>query len=107
MILNDQNIFNEVVRLVKSNASFFASDKTHPLDKNIIDKLDNVKDYKDLYKHYDEVYDLWVVLIEKAIKSLRYYDDREPFKKHSAKEPVVHGMDKLASYYQKYSDFEG
>ena len=50
---------------------------------------------------------LWVELIEKAIKCLRYYDDREPFKKHSTKEPVVHGMDKLADYFQKYSDFEG
>ncbi len=107
MILNDQNIFNEVVRLVKSNETVFGSDETHPLDARIIDKLDNIKDYKNLYKHYDEVYGLWVELIEKAIKCLRYYDDREPFKKHSIKEPVVHGMDKLADYFQKYSDFEG
>ncbi len=107
MILNDQNIFNEVVQLVKSNETLFVSDKSHPLDECIIDKLDKVKDYKDLYKHYDEVYGLWVELIEKAIKCLRYYDDREPFKEHSTKKPVVYGMDKLADYFQKYSDFEG
>jgi hypothetical protein len=107
MILNDQNILNEIVNFVKKNEVMFPRDKPNPLDRTIIEKIDNVKDHKNLYQHYDEVYELWIELIEKSIKCLRYYDDREPFKDHSTKEPVVHGMDKLADYFQKYSDFEG
>lgn len=58
MILNDQNIFEKVVRLVKSNETVLGNDETHPLDARIIEKLDNGMDYTDLYKNYDEVYGL-------------------------------------------------
>ncbi|MCK4500156.1 hypothetical protein KAU11_06635, partial [Candidatus Babeliales bacterium] len=107
MILNDENILNEVVNLVRRNSELFSSDICHPLDADIVHKLDALKGHQDLYKHYADVYILWVELVEKAIKCLRYYDEREPFQDNPTKEPVTHGMDKLADYFKRYSDFEG
>lgn len=107
MILNDENILNEVVNLVRRNNELSSSDICHPLDADIVCKLDNLKGCRDIYRHYEDVYVLWVELVEKSIKCLRYHDEREPFKENPTKEPVVHGMDKLADYFKKYSDFEG
>ncbi len=107
MILNDFNIFDAIVQLVQGNESLFTGGSTHPLDASIVKQLDDFKNYKDPYKHYTEVFSLWVELVEKAIKCLRYYDDREPLGENSSKEPVAYGMEKLADYFRKYSDFEG
>jgi hypothetical protein len=107
MILNDENILNEVVKLVRRNNELISSVFCHPLDADIIRKIEDLKEHPDLYKRYDDVYVLWVELVEKAIKCLRYHDEREPFQDNATKEPVVHGMDKLADYFKRYSDFEG
>lgn len=107
MILNDENILNEIVNLVRRNSKMFDGILCHPLDADIIHKIDALKEHSDLYKRYDDVYVLWVELVAKAIKCLRYHDQREPFYTNRTKEPVVHGMDKLADYFKRYSDFEG
>lgn len=107
MILNDKNIFNEVVTLAKGINTLTDNGIEHPLDAGTLERIDHISDVDDLYKHYDEVYDLWKVLIEKALKCLKYHDEREPFQDHKSKIPMVYGIDKLAEYFKKYSDFEG
>ena len=50
---------------------------------------------------------LWKLLLEKAIKCLRYYDIREPFlESQGEKKPKAYGIDKLKKYYDKYGEFE-
>lgn len=107
MILNDKNLLNEIVKLVRRNSELFSGVTYYPLDADIIQKIDALMEYPDLYKRYDDVYALWVELVEKAIKCLRYHDEREPFHTTPTKEPMVHGMDNLADYFKRYSDFEG
>jgi hypothetical protein len=84
-----------------------------PLDKDIITLLkdinakmrDNDDDYE-TFKHLSALKNIWVKLIEKSIKCLRYFDTREPFLKNKNKKPLAYGIDDLSNYYDKYIDFE-
>ncbi len=86
----------------------------YPLDKDIIGVLKNLheklKDREDDYEifRYRNITDkLWGTLLEKAIKCLRYYDKREPFKDSGdTKKPKAYGIDDLRDYYEKYAKFE-
>ena len=86
----------------------------HPLDKDVIRTLTNLyeklKDRDDDYEifRYRDITDkLWGTLLEKAIKCLRYYDEREPFQgSGNAKKPKAYGIDDLREYYAKYAKFE-
>lgn len=86
-----------------------------PLDKDILEKLQNLCDKIqsngddfELFRYRSITDDLWSQLLEKAIKCLRYFDKREPFltddKKN--KSPKAYGINDLKSYYEKYADFE-
>ncbi len=80
-----------------------------PLDDNVIDFLNNRIKPNDKNITYDkgqQLDDLWALLIEKSIKCLRYFDDREPFMKNDKKMPVAFGIDNLKNYHKKYIDFE-
>ena len=86
----------------------------YPLDAFIIEKLrtltvlisDDAEEYE-IFNHRKNIDDLWGVLLEKAIKCLRYYDKREPFIKSLGKKtPKAYGIAELKEYYTQYSDFE-
>ena len=86
----------------------------HPMDENIIQALaqlgDKIRDGDDdyeIFRYRKETDDLWVLLLEKAIKCLRYYDNREPFlESGGGKRPKAYGIDDLKDYYKKYTQFE-
>lgn len=85
----------------------------HPLDSEstrLIKKLynairDDDDDYE-LFRHPNETDELWELLTSKAIKCLRYYDNREPFQGNTTKRPKAYGIDDLKTYYDDYKDFE-
>lgn len=93
---------------------FSDSECEFPLDKKIIDNLkqihDKLRENSDDYEIFyfkDEIDDLWVELLEKSIKCLRYYDKREPFQNQdSNKSPKAYGINDLKAYYDRYSKFE-
>lgn len=86
----------------------------HPLDKDIIDelkylheKLNDIDDDYAIFRYRDITDKLWGTLLEKAIKCLRYYDEREPFQgSGDTKKPKAYGIDDLRNYYKKYAKFE-
>lgn len=82
----------------------------HPIDADIVKKLEEIgnklKDGNDLYFYVENVKSLWSLLLEKAVKCLRFFDKREPYQKDE-KEPVAYGIEDLNRYYAKYCDFEG
>lgn len=86
----------------------------HPMDNSIIDKLRRLEqkirpeddDYQ-LFRYRDETNELWGLLLEKAIKCLRFFDAREPFQgSDGEKVPKAYGIDDLKKYYRKYAEFE-
>ena len=85
----------------------------HPLDRTVIKRLTSLRnkiqlqsdDYA-LFRERDDINELWGFLLEKAIKCLRYFDEREPFKHSHDKKPKAYGIDDLQKYYRKYGDFE-
>lgn len=85
----------------------------YPLDKDMItllttimNSIENGKDDYEIFKHLELLSKLWKTLIEKAIKCLRYFDDREPFKKLPEKRPIAYGIDNLYDYYMNYTEYE-
>lgn len=87
--------------------------KDHPLDEDIRKKLEQLK--KQLvneeipYESNEDINNIWISLIKKAIMCLRFFDKREPFQNQkgtSSKAPEVYGMDDLIKYHEKYCDFE-
>jgi len=99
------------------NATRIFSSETceHPLDPDVIallntlkSKIDDNSDDFRIFKFREELIDpLWKMLIEKAIKCLRYYDKREPFlTQNGNKVPKAYGIDDIKKYYDKYTDFE-
>ena len=85
----------------------------HPLDDDIL-KQDGllkkllVGEEKVIsYSKANELDQLWLTLMEKAILCLRYFDDREPFLRQSAPRSITaYGLDKLEKYQGRYTDFE-
>lgn len=83
----------------------------YPLDNKIREELDKIslrdddQDFE-IFRFFDQLISLWQTLIEKSVKALRYYDDREPFKANPGKKPVAYGVDDLRTYFDKYVNFE-
>lgn len=113
-IINDKNLIedikNEFAAIVKTRESEFSNlEFDHPLDSGSIEKLSNLMSGSAETIEYSQVGALdilWNELIDKAIKCLRYFDEREPFLKNSNKTPVSYGIDKLRAYHERYSNFE-
>jgi len=86
----------------------------HPLDSEVVDKINELHklmretdDDYEIFRHRAETDVLWRLLIEKAIKCLRYYDGREPFQASGGKKtPKAYGIDELKKYYDSYTEFE-
>jgi len=87
----------------------------YPLDSNVIDELNELYSRLELesndfsiFKYRKDIIDpLWRMLIEKAIKCLRYCDEREPFgQPEQDKSPKAYGIKELQEYYNKYTEFE-
>jgi hypothetical protein len=86
----------------------------HPLDSDIVDEIKKIRDLirdtdddYEIFRHRDKTDPLWRLLIEKAIKCLRFYDEREPFKASDGKKtPKAYGIDELKKYYDEYTEFE-
>lgn len=83
----------------------------HPLDNQIREKLNGIalrdtdEDFE-IFRFSSQLVELWQLLIAKSIKSLRYYDTREPFIDNSAKMPIAYGVEELSDYFNKYIEFE-
>jgi hypothetical protein len=84
----------------------------HPLDKDVLQLLAKlytaIKDADEyaIFRHPKTTDALWRLLLEKAIKCLRYFDKREPFVGNPEKKPQVYGLDELYDYYKHYKEFE-
>jgi len=82
-----------------------------PLDAEICEKLkklistDDPDDYT-IFHHIEDVKIIWKIIIEKSVKCLRYFDNREPFMKNPSKLPVAYGIQGLVDYYDQYTTFE-
>jgi len=99
-------------------ALFREQECDHPLDEDVTDKIkslmneissagckDEDKVYE-IFRHSDIIDDIWLLLLEKAIKCLRYHDPREPFEEKKDKKPQAYGLPELKEYYKRYKEFE-
>lgn len=85
-----------------------------PLDDDVYAKLKEIYDASlvvstseyDIFQKIDEVKTLWLLLIQKSIECLRFFDQREPFKDIEAKKPLAYGLGAIDDYYKKYNAFE-
>lgn len=86
----------------------------YPLDADVIKELkklhqalrDDDNDYQ-IFHQKEAIAKLWIMLLEKSIKCLRYYDTREPFLQNTAaKAPKAYGIKELEEYYKEYTEFE-
>jgi hypothetical protein len=81
----------------------------YPFNKTIIDKLNEIKGItssSNLYSIVSDLKDLWFQLVDKSIRCLRFFDSREPYLEYKGKAPQSYGIDRLAKYYDEFSDFE-
>jgi hypothetical protein len=85
----------------------------HPLDSEVTGKIkalhdlirDDDDDYE-IFRHSAKTDELWGLLLSKAIRCLRYFDEREPFITNHEKKPKAYGLEELNEYYVKYKEFE-
>ena len=114
-IINDKykvisSIENVIPKIKDEDGTERIVNVEHPLDSTILAKLQEI--YKDdndeyyLFRYSEEIKKLWNLLIEKSIKCLRYFDEREPFLKEPSKHPVAYGVNELGRYFDRYSEFE-
>lgn len=112
--INDKSLISDInnefaKEIEKREEEFPDKQLIHPLDSEIREKLDDLvigeKDTME-YSQVKQLDELWILLINKAIKCLRFFDDREPFLKNEDKKPVVYGIDKLQQYHKRYASFE-
>lgn len=111
--INDKSLIMDIKEFSKiveqRKIDFKDMEFDHPLDAKSIEKLSNlIQGPSEIieYSQVGELDDLWNELIDKAIKCLRFFDDREPFLNNKKKKPVAYGIDKLHAYHERYSDFE-
>jgi hypothetical protein len=110
MELTDINLINEILARVKKYEPdpSLKNFKEFVFDKDILSKLKSLlKDLANssIYTHGDNVKDIWLALIDKSIKCLRYFDNREPYQKEN-KLPVTYGIGSIKNYFEKYTEFE-
>lgn len=82
------------------------------LDDDIFSMLENINKTGDLedefflFKKEEAINKIWITILEKSIKCLRFFDKREPFFKNPKKHPLAYGVDELGKYFSKYTNFE-
>jgi hypothetical protein len=116
--INDYTLIDEIQRLtpfMNDNVSTFVKPEClkrgfhHPLDKEIMDLLKEIKPNQGEAITYDQgerLENIWVLLIEKSIKCLRYFDSREPFLENYNKTPIAYNIESVKRYHEKYVEFE-
>lgn len=83
----------------------------HPLDKNVCTKLKELlaladtEGKIDFYANIKLVKSIWIDLVGRSIKCLRFMDSNEPYQKKD-KEPIAYGIENLEKYFEKYIKFE-
>lgn len=83
----------------------------HPLDNDVKTKLsvfeirETDDDYR-IFNYVNDIKEIWKLIIEKSIKCLRFFDEREPFLENTSKRPVAYGVNELSDYFEKYTQFE-
>jgi hypothetical protein len=104
--IEENNKFNHFSQETKDNVEYPLDEDIIPLITSIMNSIKNSKDDYEIFKHLDLLSKLWKTLIEKAIKCLRYFDDREPFSKIPGKKPITYGIDSLYDYFMNYTEYE-
>lgn len=80
-----------------------------PLDEETVGMLDAMleSDKDEIpYAKAKELDELWLSLIDKSIRCLRYFDKREPFYGKPDLPIVAYGMGSLRNYRDRYTGFE-
>jgi hypothetical protein len=108
MVLNDKSLLDEILKLEIQDCDF----RDFVLGKDIIEILVDIRsslleEDGDLYSQEEKIKELWIKLIDKSIKCLRYFDEREPFKNNTNKKPETYRLEDLKSYFDHFSLFEG
>lgn len=122
---DDNVLFNNLIKIVpvisKQEADSICSDSStvnkkikelrfeFPFDDGIVNELHKLlplKSDKSLYHKIDIIKNLWITLIDKSIKCLRYFDNREPYLKYDKKSPQSYGLNELSRYYEEFAEFE-
>lgn len=128
-VINDRSLIAEIISfkgLIEEHAnsikgSYEAKGKTiikfeYPLNDSVLgilkeiqpsNKKDGVVENNITYDNIDQIERLWILLLDKSIKCLRFFDEREPFLENQSKVPFSYGLDKLTDYQKKYAEFEG
>lgn len=112
--INDKNLISDISNeftkeIEKRKKEFGNKHFPHPLDSEVTTKLQEFVMYeKDTieYSQVKQLDELWIMLINKSIKCLRFFDKREPFLNNNDKKPVAYGIDKLKQYHDRYAAFE-
>lgn len=117
MANSDQSLLRNVITCARESKKELLEGIEHGIeyviDDSIIKALEKLEssfrdednDYK-IFENLEDVKTLWRDILEKAIKCLRYFDDREPFLNNPQKKPIAYGMEGLKAYFDNYSSFE-
>lgn len=112
---NDYNMMDFCISPKISSLFSSLGCEQHPLDKDVVLEIKNLmeamasnnkEDVYEIFHHIEKIDAIWSLLLEKAIKCLRYYDPREPFEENKEKNPQAYGLSELNEYYKKYKKFE-
>lgn len=111
MVLKDINLLKEISEFkISDDCEHMKNPKDHILDDKIQGELNELckllENNDNIYSHEETIRKLWVKLIKKSIKCLRYYDRREPFFENDKKVPVVE-INELITYFEHYTKSEG
>lgn len=103
---------NEIKKILANEKNNLLSDIEieYPLDletQELLKKLlpDDKNEFD--YSQEQELKSLWIKVIDKSIKCLRYFDEREPFLLNAKKKPITYNLKELESYQKQYAEFEG
>lgn len=115
------NLLIQIPEISKNEAEIIAKDYppaeerikslnfVYPFDENIKQKMAELLPLgsnEDLYRKVEDLKLLWELLLDKSIKCLRFFDEREPYLTIKEKEPQSYGLDRLILYYDEFAQFE-
>ena len=126
--INDRTLINELCGDVKKTVDknqkrlkekierqekVFPQKFVHPLDDTIIGSNGILKrilpdnENSLSYSKADELDVLWHMLLEKSIKCLRYFDNREPFQDAPNKAVIAYGIDSWKTIIKNTQNLKG
>jgi len=107
MNLNDVVLLDKIIklRMPVCGSNDFVLEKD--IKKELHKIYSSLKKKVDLYSLEEDIKKLWIKLVDKSIKCLKYYDQREPFIKYKNKKPETYRIEDLKLYFDQFSSFEG